>query len=80
MRELRWFKPKDFGYGFTPAGWEGCVVTAVWCALLALATLGLRRFGHGAVAAADAGLFASLLILAQRTGAKGWWRGYRSPD
>ena len=24
-----WFKPRTFGYGWTPASWEGWVVTLV---------------------------------------------------
>jgi hypothetical protein len=26
-----WFKPKAFGYGATPATWEGWVIVAVYC-------------------------------------------------
>lgn len=25
-----WFKPRAFGYGWTPASWEGWAVTLVW--------------------------------------------------
>lgn len=25
-----WFKPRTFGYGWTPASWEGWAVTLVW--------------------------------------------------
>jgi hypothetical protein len=25
-----WFEPRTFGYGWTPASWEGWAVTLVW--------------------------------------------------
>jgi hypothetical protein len=28
-----WFKPRTFGYGWTPATWEGWAVTVVWIVL-----------------------------------------------
>lgn len=28
-----WFKPRTFGYGWSPATWEGWVATAIWMAV-----------------------------------------------
>ena len=28
-----WFKPRTFGYGWSPASWEGWALTLVWMAV-----------------------------------------------
>jgi hypothetical protein len=28
-----WFKPRTFGYGWSPSGWEGWAVTLIWIAV-----------------------------------------------
>jgi hypothetical protein len=28
-----WFKPRTFGYGWSPATWEGWAVTLIWMAV-----------------------------------------------
>lgn len=35
MSERAWFKPKKFGYGYTPAGWEGWLAVMVYALVLA---------------------------------------------
>ncbi len=38
----RWFSPKTFGFGWTPASWEGWLVTAVGAAAIVAATVIFR--------------------------------------
>jgi hypothetical protein len=37
-----WFRRKSFGYGWTPASWEGWLATA----LFVLATFGIHQLAH----------------------------------
>lgn len=39
MGNQYWFKPKVFGYGATPATWEGWAITAGYCVVIAIVTL-----------------------------------------
>jgi hypothetical protein len=38
-----WFKPRTFGYGWSPASWEGWAVTMVWTVLSGGGVLWLLR-------------------------------------
>jgi hypothetical protein len=38
-----WFKPRSFGYGWTPASWEGWTVTLVWMVVSGVGVLWLLR-------------------------------------
>ena len=39
MGNQYWFKPKVFGYGATPATWEGWAITAGYCVVIAIVTM-----------------------------------------
>ena len=39
-----WFKPRTFGYGWSPATWEGWAVTVIWMAVSGAGVLWL--LGH----------------------------------
>ena len=41
-----WFKPKRYGYGATPATWEGWAFTGLIVAIVAVAASLLFRNGH----------------------------------
>lgn len=76
--DTRWFKPKDFGWGFTPASWRGWVATLVFVALVLLVAVPLRaRYGPATTFQAIAVLVAGFLVLGNFTGAAGWWRKKR---
>jgi len=34
MSNEYWFKPKNYGYGFTPISWEGWIATLIFIVLL----------------------------------------------
>jgi hypothetical protein len=41
-----WFKPRTFGYGWSPAGWQGWLVTALWLVLSFGGVVWLIRHHH----------------------------------
>lgn len=68
-----WFRPKLYGYGFTPVSWEGWLTTAVFAAaLIAAVELIPRLIGDPLLGAAAAAAAACLLIAALF--AIGLWR------
>ena len=76
--DKRWFKPKDFGWGFTPASWRGWVATLVFVVLALSCAATLRvHYGPATTFQAIAVLIVGFLVLGSYTGAAGWWRKKR---
>lgn len=81
-----WFKAKTYGYGATPASWEGWAATVVYCALVTGGHLTALRLIHDPHRAAIAGwtafamLTAGFLWLITVKGERIWaWR-WGKPD
>ena len=74
-----WFKPKRFGYGATPASWEGWLATALFCAalpadlILAPRLLADPAAGRVASLIGAAVLFATFVAVISLRG-EGLWR------
>lgn len=43
MKNKLWFRRKNYGWGWSPSTWEGCLVLLVW---LVLFTFGLVKLDH----------------------------------
>jgi hypothetical protein len=77
-KDTRWFKPKESGFGFTPASWRGWAATAVFIVLVVGAAAPLRLYyGPATAFQAVAILIAGFFVLGNFTGARGWWRKKR---
>jgi hypothetical protein len=73
--DTRWFKPKDVGYGFTPASWRGWAATAVFVVLFTLAAVVLSHdYGMLTALQAMAVILAAFLVVGHWTGARDWWK------
>lgn len=42
MAQRPWFKPKQFGYGYSPATWEGWLATAAYALVLTGGMVAIR--------------------------------------
>ncbi|GBQ83187.1 hypothetical protein AA13595_1118 [Gluconacetobacter johannae DSM 13595] len=68
-----WFKPKTFGYGASPASWQGWLATAIFVVVFLAATLSLRGVGRWI---ADGVLLAGFVALVYaKTDGEWRWRG-----
>ena len=61
-----WFKPKRFGYGATPASWEGWLATALFCAALPADLVLARRLFADPAAGRTAGLIGAAVLFDPR--------------
>ena len=59
-----WFKPKRFGYGVTPATWEGWLVTVLFAAALFADPLATHRLIADPTRARAAGLMIAVGLIA----------------
>ena len=67
-----WFKPKRFGYGASPASWQGWLVTAIFLVLTTLVALLSHGPPRRIIAAALTGGF---IVIAYVKTDGGWhWR------
>jgi 4-hydroxybenzoate polyprenyltransferase len=74
-----WFKPKRFGYGATPASWQGWLLTAILTAILFLIGGLAAKRGEIYLLLMIPVLLGFALIIAQKTeGGLRWrWRWRR---
>jgi hypothetical protein len=70
-----WFKPKRYGYGASPANWQGWAATGLFVLLVGGANLLLRTTEkpHWALFGLDAIAVAAFVILTKRK-TEGEWR------
>jgi hypothetical protein len=59
-----WFRPKLYGYGFTPVSWEGWLTVAVFTAALVAAVGLIPRLIHDPLLGATAAAGAACLLTA----------------
>jgi hypothetical protein len=78
-----WFKSKAFGWGWTPATWQGWTVTALYAGLIGLSSLLFLRTkpstgGWIGYFTSIALATACLILICYKTGEKPSWRwGHR---
>jgi hypothetical protein len=79
-----WFKPKTFGYGATPSGWEGWTVTAVYGLVILGCVVTMTMMAHresfstlvSLVAVSVVATIALIVVSIQKTdGTWGWNAG-----
>jgi hypothetical protein len=79
MKRL-WFRAKDYGWGWTPATWEGWAVTAAWLAFLILIVKDTGSYEEDGVAVLLRVILptwasiVALLLVCWKTGEKPEWR------
>jgi len=75
-----WFKPKRYGYGATPATWQGWALTLGTVLAIVAVSLYLRFTGHSprallALLIFDAAAVSTLIIISYRKTEGAWrWR------
>jgi hypothetical protein len=82
-----WFKPKRYGYGATPATWEGWAFTGLVVAIAAIVASVASRSGHpfsGPVALMCWAVLATIIVLTVvivkfKTDGAWRWRWGRDP-
>ena len=70
-----WFKPKRYGYGATPATWQGWAFTVGTVLAMVAVSLYLRLAAKVALLMFDAAAVAALVVVSYRKTDGGWrWR------
>lgn len=78
MSAKPWFEPKRYGYGGTPASWEGWAAIAVFVLVFGLAVTVIRGWPGWLCAAASVLVFTKIACAKTRGGCRWRWEKSRS--